>query len=86
MHRKIYKTTRQIPNAGDGVLNYRSYASNGTVDAIGDPATTDKPSPWSARPPRRGAHDRRGAPGNNYQAGIDAVPQNGTVLVYPGPT
>jgi hypothetical protein len=83
---KIYKVTRQIPYAGNGVLNYRFYASNGTVDAIGDPATTDKSLTVVSSATTTGVRTTGGsAPWySTIQAGVDAVPQNGTVLVYPG--
>jgi hypothetical protein len=83
---KIYKTTRQIPYAGDGVLNYRFYASNGTADAIGAPATSDKTLTVVGSATTTGVRPTGGgAPWySTIQAGIDAAPQGGTVLVYPG--
>lgn len=83
---KVYKTTRAIPYAGNGVLNYRFYASNGTTDAIGDPATTDKTLTVVSSATTTGVRTTGGsAPWYaTIQAGIDAAPQNGTVLVYPG--
>ncbi|MBI5343567.1 MAG: hypothetical protein HZB63_09725 [Deltaproteobacteria bacterium] len=83
---KIYKVTRQIPYAGNGVLTYRFYASNGTVDAIGDPATTDKSLTVVSSATTTGVRTTGGsAPWYaTIQAGVDAAPQNGTVLVYPG--
>lgn len=83
---KIYKVTRQVPYAGNGVLNYRFYASNGTDNAIGDPATTDKALTVVSSATTTGVRPTGGgAPWySTIQAGIDAVAQNGTVLVYPG--
>ena len=34
---KLYTMTRAIGNAGDGILNYRFFASDGTDDAVGIP-------------------------------------------------
>ncbi len=36
---KLFSTTMALVHAGDGYFNYRFYASDGTVDAVGDPAS-----------------------------------------------
>ncbi|MBI5576280.1 MAG: hypothetical protein HY896_07945 [Deltaproteobacteria bacterium] len=83
---KIYKTTRAIPYAGDGVLIYRFTANNGTMDAIGDAAFTDRTLTVVSSATTTGVRPSGGsAPWySTIQAGVDAAPQNGTVLVYPG--
>ena len=84
---KIYKVTRQPGYAGDGVYNYRFYATDGTDTAVGDPVTTGGTVTVLSTTGRLGV--RSGSETGpvwfgSIQDAIDEVNGTNTVLVYEG--
>ncbi|TAN40757.1 MAG: hypothetical protein EPN25_06600, partial [Nitrospirae bacterium] len=76
---KLYKTTRTLAYTGDGNLNYRFYATDGTQTAIGDPADYD-----GTVTVVNGARKVRPTGGSGWYSTIQsAVAANQTILVYP---
>jgi predicted outer membrane repeat protein len=84
---KVYKLTTQLGYAGDGNLNYRFYASDGSDTATGSPATSDSTvtvvSTANTKGVRPGAETGPTWYGS-IQSAIDAVNGAHTVLVYEG--
>ncbi|RJR16407.1 MAG: hypothetical protein C4581_09960, partial [Nitrospiraceae bacterium] len=78
---KLYKVTRQIGYAGDGIYNYRFYATDGTDPATGGPVSDSSVTVVNATKVKPS-----GGSGwySSIQTALDNTPQYGTVLVYPG--
>ncbi|MBI4826970.1 MAG: right-handed parallel beta-helix repeat-containing protein [Nitrospirae bacterium] len=78
---KLYNVTRTLSLAGDNVLNYRFYATDGTDTAIGDPISNSAVTVVDALKVRTS-----GGTGwySSIQSAIDAIDGAHTVLVYEG--
>ncbi len=83
---EIYTATVALNTAG--TIKYRFYATNGTDDAIGDPAAIEKNVTVRSNSDTRGVRTGTGDSGpdwyNSIQSAIDAVNGAHTVLVYEG--
>lgn len=80
---KLYTRTMVLAYAGDGMLNYRFAAADGSDAATGEPVNVQSVSVIDTGLPLTTACGS-GCDYPTIQTALDNTPQNGTVLVYPG--